>query len=97
MTDTTESKKVTLTAKEYQVVQQLLKKGAANKELAEQMHVSTMTLKTHLRSIYNKCETKTCRELLVWLRYNTVVIEEQINETNTMAKRKRGRQGQTKG
>lgn len=69
---------VELTAREYQIVQQLLIAGASNQQIADELNISLLTVKTHLRSIYQKSGTKNCREFLVWLMSNEV--RQEISE-----------------
>lgn len=42
-----------LSAREIEVLQ-LVAKGASNKEIGKELHISTATVKTHLIHIYNK-------------------------------------------
>ncbi|RDV25490.1 DNA-binding response regulator [Alteromonas aestuariivivens] len=54
-----------LTKRELSIIQ-LVSKGAQNKEIAEQLHISVNTVKTHIYSIFRKTESRNRIELLSW-------------------------------
>ncbi|WP_274608663.1 helix-turn-helix transcriptional regulator [Alteromonas antoniana] len=54
-----------LTKRELSIVQ-LVSEGAQNKEIAEQLHISINTVKTHIYSIFRKTRSRNRIELLFW-------------------------------
>ncbi len=55
----------TLTKRERTIIK-LVSKGAQNKEIAEQLHISTNTVKTHIYSIFRKTSSRNRIELITW-------------------------------
>jgi len=56
-----------LTKREKTIVG-MISSGAQNKEIAEQLHISPNTVKTHLYSIFRKTSSRNRVELLAWSR-----------------------------
>ena len=56
----------TLTAKEIEVIEKILN-GKSRKEIADELHISENTVKTHLKHIYEKLEVANKQELLTFL------------------------------
>ena len=54
-----------LTKRELSIVK-LVSEGAQNKEIAEQLHISINTVKTHIYSIFRKTRSRNRIELLFW-------------------------------
>ncbi|WP_448547447.1 response regulator transcription factor [Thalassotalea fusca] len=49
-----------------QTIASMISSGAQNKEIAEQLHISPNTVKTHLYSIFRKTRSRNRIELLAW-------------------------------
>jgi len=49
-----------------QTIANMISSGAQNKEIAEQLHISPNTVKTHLYSIFRKTRSRNRIELLAW-------------------------------
>ncbi|WP_102797799.1 helix-turn-helix transcriptional regulator [Bowmanella denitrificans] len=56
-----------LTKREMTIVR-MLSSGAQNKEIANQLHISTNTVKTHLYSVFRKTHCRNRLELLSWVQ-----------------------------
>lgn len=56
-----------LTAREHEVVE-LIAKGLHNKEVADQLHISTVTVKSHLTNIYKKLDVTNRTSMLSSIR-----------------------------
>ena len=56
----------TLTAKEIDLIEKILN-GKSRKEIADELHISENTVKTHLKHIYEKLEVANKQELLTFL------------------------------
>lgn len=56
-----------LTKREMTIVR-LLSSGAQNKEIANKLHISTNTVKTHLYSVFRKTHCRNRLELLSWVQ-----------------------------
>jgi two-component system nitrate/nitrite response regulator NarL len=69
ITNTREKMDVTLTRREFRIIQ-LVARGLRNKEIAEEASISEQTVKTHLRSIFQKLSVSTRTELAIWAREN---------------------------
>lgn len=52
--------------KREKMIANLISSGAQNKEIAEQLHISPNTVKTHLYSIFRKTRSRNRIELLAW-------------------------------
>ena len=59
-----------LTNREVQIVE-LLCKGFSDFAIADQLNISTHTVKTHLRNIYSKTDLRSRSELIVGYLNNT--------------------------
>ena len=55
----------TLTKREQMIIK-LVSKGAKNKEIADQLHISPNTVKTHIYSIFRKTSSRNRIELMAW-------------------------------
>ena len=64
-TDQSDSIKVILTKREQMIIK-LVSKGAKNKEIADQLHISPNTVKTHIYSIFRKTSSRNRIELMAW-------------------------------
>ena len=62
-----DSEESSLTKREKTIVG-MISSGAQNKEIAEQLHISPNTVKTHLYSIFRKTSSRNRVELLAWSR-----------------------------
>lgn len=61
----------TLTKREKTIIH-LVSRGAQNKEIADQLHISPNTVKTHIYSIFRKTSSRNRIELITWSqRYQT--------------------------
>ncbi len=61
----------TLTKRERTIIH-LVSRGAQNKEIADQLHISPNTVKTHIYSIFRKTSSRNRIELITWSqRYQT--------------------------
>ena len=47
-----------LLTKQEMLILEMVSKGNSNKQIAEELFISTLTIKTHLRNIYKKLEAK---------------------------------------
>lgn len=56
-----------ITVAEYSIMNEVWS-GKSNLEIAEHLHISKNTLKTHLRNIYSKLDVHSKPELISWLR-----------------------------
>jgi DNA-binding NarL/FixJ family response regulator len=54
-----------LTKREWMIVS-LVAKGAQNQEIANQLHISVNTVKTHIYSIFRKTKCRNRVELITW-------------------------------
>ena len=54
-----------LTRREQTIVR-LVSSGAQNKEIAEQLHISPNTVKTHIYSLFRKTSSRNRIELITW-------------------------------
>jgi DNA-binding NarL/FixJ family response regulator len=61
----TESIFPTLTKRERTIIG-LVSKGAQNREIADQLHISPNTVKTHIYSIFRKTNSRNRIELITW-------------------------------
>jgi len=52
-----------LTPKELEILD-LIQKGSTNKDIAQQLHISLSTVKTHINNIYRKSQVSSRAELL---------------------------------
>lgn len=52
--------------KREQMIVQLVSSGAQNKEIAEQLHISPNTVKTHIYSLFRKTSSRNRIELITW-------------------------------
>ncbi len=57
--------KAVLTKREQMIIK-LVSKGAKNKEIADQLHISPNTVKTHIYSIFRKTSSRNRIELMAW-------------------------------
>ncbi|WP_281556924.1 response regulator transcription factor [Thalassomonas sp. RHCl1] len=55
----------TLTKREKTIIN-LVSSGAQNKEIADQLHISTNTVKTHIYSLFRKTSSRNRIELITW-------------------------------
>ncbi|WDE03586.1 response regulator transcription factor [Thalassomonas viridans] len=55
----------TLTKREKTIIH-LVSSGAQNKEIADQLHISTNTVKTHIYSLFRKTSSRNRIELITW-------------------------------
>lgn len=54
--------------KREQTIVKLVSSGAQNKEIAEQLHISPNTVKTHIYSLFRKTSSRNRVELITWLQ-----------------------------
>lgn len=54
--------------KREQTIVRLVSSGAQNKEIAEQLHISPNTVKTHIYSLFRKTSSRNRIELITWSR-----------------------------
>lgn len=64
-TASTNSPKPALTKREVTIIE-LVAKGCQNQEIADQLHISVNTVKTHIYSIFRKTRSRNRIELLAW-------------------------------
>ena len=65
-------------------VAELVSKGLANKEVADQLFVTEKTVKFHLTNIYKKMNIKSRSQLIVWCLPHLRIQEEDEARTETM-------------
>ena len=54
----------TLLTNREKEISQLIRKGFTNNEISEKLHISQFTVKTHLQSLYNKCDVNNKLKLI---------------------------------
>ena len=57
----------------------LVTKGSKNHEIADQLNISTNTVKTHIYSIFRKTNSRNRIELITWSLQSTKHIDPTLN------------------